>query len=176
MGETFPNPRLVSSPLLSTAYPRFAKGAVRDDFLVASSDAAGVGSFTKESAAFPPAMAFALSAVAGSARRTGAVVREPESDLVSNTNDSGIGSLRQAILNADNYGGANLIQFSIPSDSGSVETIFLQSATARPHRAGDHRRHNATRLHESSADCPGRLADSAGSRRRLDDQQFESPP
>ena len=47
--------------------------------------------------------------------------------LVSNTTDHDPGSLRWAILNANKNGGANVIQFDIPGDSGSVQTIFLQS-------------------------------------------------
>jgi hypothetical protein len=47
--------------------------------------------------------------------------------IVTNTNDSGDGSLRKAILDADSTSGAAVIQFNIASDS-SVQTIHLASA------------------------------------------------
>ncbi len=45
---------------------------------------------------------------------------------VINTNDSGEGSLRQAIINANTFPGANTISFAIPGTG--VQTIALQSA------------------------------------------------
>ena len=45
---------------------------------------------------------------------------------VTNSNDSGAGSLRQAILNANSSGGADTIQFAIPG--AGVPTISLLSA------------------------------------------------
>ena len=46
--------------------------------------------------------------------------------VVTNTNDIGEGSLRQAIINANAFAGANTISFAIPGTS--VQTIALQSA------------------------------------------------
>jgi hypothetical protein len=46
--------------------------------------------------------------------------------LVTNTNDSGDGSLRQAIINVNNGSGGDLIAFDI--DGGGVQTIQLLSA------------------------------------------------
>jgi CSLREA domain-containing protein len=47
--------------------------------------------------------------------------------LVTNTNDSGAGSLRQAILDANASAGADQIQFSIAPNDGTVKTISLSS-------------------------------------------------
>ncbi|PSB15514.1 DUF4347 domain-containing protein [Phormidesmis priestleyi ULC007] len=46
--------------------------------------------------------------------------------VVTNTSDSGEGSLRQAIINANAFAGANTISFAIPGTG--VQTIALQSA------------------------------------------------
>ncbi len=54
------------------------------------------------------------------------VIGGPFSFLVVNTNDSGAGSLRQAILNANASAGADVIQFAIPGTG--VQTITLASA------------------------------------------------
>ena len=43
--------------------------------------------------------------------------------VVSNTNDSGPGSLRQAILNANDRGGADVITFNIPGPGPFVITV-----------------------------------------------------
>jgi hypothetical protein len=48
--------------------------------------------------------------------------------LVTNTNDSGVGSLRQAIINVDNGSGGDIIAYDI--DGGGVQTI--QPTTALP--------------------------------------------
>ena len=58
--------------------------------------------------------------------------------VVTNTNDSGIGSLRQAILTANREAGLNTITFAIPG--AGVHTISPASASADDHRPGDHRR------------------------------------
>jgi hypothetical protein len=46
--------------------------------------------------------------------------------FVSNTNDSGAGSLRQAILDANGNAGADTIKFSIPGDGPHVITLATQ--------------------------------------------------
>jgi T5SS/PEP-CTERM-associated repeat protein len=48
-------------------------------------------------------------------------------NIVTTTNDSGAGSLRTAINNANGGSGTNLIQFNIPPFDGTVKTITLAS-------------------------------------------------
>src|SRR5215217_3641594 len=47
--------------------------------------------------------------------------------VVTNTNDSGPGSLRQAVLNAESNPGADSITFNIDPPTGGTKTIMLQS-------------------------------------------------
>ncbi|BFM39751.1 choice-of-anchor Q domain-containing protein [Synechocystis sp. LKSZ1] len=60
------------------------------------------------------------------ANTNGTVTISQNDFVVINTNDSGEGSLRQAILNANAISGANTITFAIPG--GGVKTINLLSA------------------------------------------------
>src|SRR4051794_13939532 len=55
----------------------------------------------------------------------GALSAQAATFTVTNTNESGAGSLRQAILNANGNPGADLIDFKIPG--GGVHTIFVKS-------------------------------------------------
>ncbi len=62
---------------------------------------------------------------------------------VTNTDDSGPGSLRQAILDANANPGADLITFNIPG--AGPHTIAPLTAASRRHQLGHHRRHDAAR-------------------------------
>jgi hypothetical protein len=64
--------------------------------------------------------------------------------MVTNTNDSGPGSLRQAMLDANDAPGADQIYFSIPGSG--VRTIAPLSPPTDDHGTGHNRRHNAERL------------------------------
>ena len=52
----------------------------------------------------------------------------PANFLVTNTNDSGAGSLRQAILDANGSGGFDVINFNIPGSMFSAKRITLEDA------------------------------------------------
>ena len=66
---------------------------------------------------------------------------------VTNTNDRGPGSLRQAILDTNAAGGPNVISFLIP---GTGPRPSPPVSVAGGHRSGDHRRHDGGRAHR----CP----------------------
>ena len=72
---------------------------------------------------------------------------------VTTTANSGAGSLRQAILDANANPGADTITFAIGA-IGSQQTISADSGAARYHRSGDDRRLESGRrgLHRPAAD------------------------
>ena len=85
--------------------------------------------------------------------------------VVTTTADSGAGSLRQAILDANanaNAATPDVIQFSIGS---GAQTISLSSALPDDRRGGDHRRHHAARLRRHAADHARRLVGRRGGER-----------
>ena len=77
---------------------------------------------------------------------------------VTNTNDSGAGSLRQAILDANSGAGPHTIQFAIPG--AGVHTIYAADAASGDHPAHDDRRLHAAGLFAQHAALP------AGTQRR----------
>ena len=68
--------------------------------------------------------------------------------VVTNTNDSGIGSLRQAILTANREAGLNTITFAIPRGSAHHQPGLTSADDYRP---GDHRRHHPAGLRRHPA-------------------------
>ena len=72
---------------------------------------------------------------------------------VTNTNDSGPGSLRYAIEEAETLPAPNLITFQIAS---GPQTIQLFSPLAYDHRYRDHRRHHPARIQRNASDRPRR--------------------
>ncbi len=75
---------------------------------------------------------------------------EPPSFVVTNTDDSGEGSLRQAILDANANEGAETITFAIPGSGRHTITV----ATALPVDRGEHhdRRNEPERFHRHALD------------------------
>ncbi len=59
---------------------------------------------------------------------------------VTNANDSGAGSLRQAVLDANAAAGADSIVFDAAFDGGAEDVIRLTSGQIDDHRRADHRR------------------------------------
>ena len=79
----------------------------------------------------------------------GAFAAGADTFTVTNTADSGAGSLRKAIDDANALAGLDTIEFDIPG--AGVHTIEVPTGSAVDHLAGDHRRHDAAGLRGSAA-------------------------
>src|ERR1043166_6732073 len=60
---------------------------------------------------------------------------------VTNTNDTGAGSLRQGIADANNHAGTDMISFNIPTPG--LPTLHAGTSAAADHRSGGDRRLHA---------------------------------
>ena len=98
------------TPLLTCSFGTIASGATVTLGIVGTPGAIGLlgSTFTVQADEADPVPANNAVAV------NTTVVGGPSSFLVTNTNDSGPGSLRQAILNANASAGADIISFAIP--------------------------------------------------------------
>jgi hypothetical protein len=112
----------------STANPNFVN-ALNYDYRLQ------IGSSAIDSGINNPPLGAGTEDIANQPRVVGVIDRGPHENpvggsgqiLVSNTNDSGVGSLRAAIALANSTSGENTIQFQIPG-SGCPKVITVQSA------------------------------------------------
>ena len=128
------------TPLLTCTFGTLASGATATLGIVGTPGAIGQlgATFTIQADENDPVPANNTVAVNTS------VVGGPFSFVVTNTNDSGAGSLRQAILNANASVGADVISFAIPG--AGVQTITLASTLPTITDRGDDRRNDAARV------------------------------
>lgn len=65
-------------------------------------------------------------AMVGLIAETEIIIRDDDTFVVTNTNDAGLGSMRQAILDANEFNDTSVIEFNIPG--AGVQRIVLQSS------------------------------------------------